>query len=52
MKIKKIKLWEFESGKCIKKFFGQTESVVCIKNVLDDILISSSSDGSIKIWKI
>jgi F-box/WD-40 domain protein MET30 len=41
-----------ESGKCIKTFAGRIDSVTCIKNVLDNILISGDINGSLKIWKI
>jgi WD40 repeat protein len=41
-----------ESGECINTFIGHTDSVTCIKNVLDNILISGCFDGSLKVWKI
>ena len=47
-----IKVWELESGECIKTFLGHEYSVTCIKNVLDYKLISGDASGSIKIWKI
>jgi WD40 repeat protein len=43
---------ELESVKCIKAFDGNSSSVTCIKNVLDDKLISGDDQGSIKIFKI
>ena len=43
---------QLESGKCIKTFAGHIDSVTCIKNVLDNILISGDINGSLKLWKI
>ena len=47
-----IKLWELESCECIKTFIGHQDSVTCIKNVLNDKLISEDATGVIKIWRI
>ncbi len=45
----KIKLRELESGKFIKSFVGHNNSIVCIKNVLGEKLISGDASGLIKI---
>ena len=45
-------MWELESCECIKTFIGHQDSVTCIKNVLNDKLISEDATGVIKIWRI
>lgn len=47
-----IKLWDLELKECIITFDGHKNEINCIKKASDNILISGSSDGSIKIWNI
>ena len=48
---KTVKLWELESGKCIKTFI-HSSSVRSVKQANNNKIISGCYDGSIRIWNI
>ena len=46
-----IKIWDINSGKCIKTLEGHTDWVKSVA-IKDNLIISGSSDNTIKIWDI
>ncbi len=46
-----IKIWNLETGECIKTLRGHEDSVTCFE-MYDEKLISGSWDGLIKIWDL
>ena len=50
---KTIKIWEVETGRCVRTLLGHTASVTSVSYSSDSkYLASSSEDGTIKIWEI
>lgn len=50
---KEIKLWDLNSGRCIRTFKEHKDSVYCVTFSPDGTMIASASDdSSIKIWNI
>lgn len=50
---KTIKIWDAESGKCIKTLEGHTKGVRSIAFSPDGKhIVSGSNDNTIKIWEI
>ena len=47
---KTIKIWDFETNKCIRRLEGHTEEVKCLGVLSNGQIISGSFDKSIKIW--
>ena len=52
-----LKLWNLDSGECVKQFAGHTAAVTCLQVLKRQTtanapirLVSGSQDGSIKIW--
>ena len=46
-----IKIWNLDTGECLKTLRGHEDSVTCFE-LYDERLISGSWDGLIKIWDI
>ena len=49
---KTIKIWDLESGNCIKTLQGHTNIVRCIKLLPSGELVSSSDDNTINVWDL
>ena len=49
---KSIKVWNIETGECLKTLTGHSGSVFSLAISDEDLLISGSSDKTIKIWDI
>jgi len=47
---KKIKIWNAESGNCIKTLSGHKNYILCLNVLLDGRIISGSLDKTLKIW--
>jgi platelet-activating factor acetylhydrolase IB subunit alpha len=48
-----IKLWDFESGQCIKTFSGHDHSVSSVRFLKsNDALVSASRDKTMKVWDL
>lgn len=48
-----IRLWDLNTGLCIKTLNGHTKKVNCLKVMCDNqFLISSSSDKTIRVWDL
>jgi WD40 repeat protein len=45
-----IKMWDLNSGTCLKTFTGHTGGVLCLQKFSDDKIATCSSDKTIKIW--
>ncbi len=40
------------NGKCIGISYGHNGNINCIKNIIENIYISGSNDGEIKLWNL
>lgn len=49
-KDKTVRLWDIEMGKEVTCFDGHTGDVNCLQVLGQDIVLSASSDGTIKWW--
>ena len=49
---KTIKLWDIDSGKCLRTFEGHEGPVMCIDSLTNERVLSSSGDKTIKIWNV
>jgi WD40 repeat protein len=49
---KTIKVWEIESGECLKTLSGHDSDVKCVIKLPDNQLASGSHDRTIKIWDL
>ena len=47
----RIKIWDFEKKECVQTLEGHQSNVICVIKYKSDMLISCSSDKTIKIWK-
>ena len=47
-----IKVWDVNTGTCLKTFKGHSQTISCILVLTPDLIASSSYDCSIKIWSI
>jgi F-box and WD-40 domain protein 1/11 len=48
-----IKLWDIESGNCLKTFTGHTRGLACIQFSEDGkTIVSGGNDQSIRVWDI
>jgi WD40 repeat protein len=45
-----IKIWNFESGLCVKTLNDHTNWVTCLTILNNDKIVNGSWDQSIKIW--
>lgn len=45
-------LWNLKDGSCTRKFTGHTHAVMHLKVLPHDMMITSSRDGTIKLWNI
>ena len=45
-------LWNLKDGDCARKFTGHTHAVMHLKVLPNHMMITSSRDGTIKLWKI
>ena len=45
-----IKIWNIDSGECIKTLLGHTKFVTCTEILSEEKLASASTDKSIRIW--
>jgi WD40 repeat protein len=46
-----IKIWNTETGDCIKTFSGHSDSVNCLISLKNGYFASGSSDNTINLWK-
>jgi platelet-activating factor acetylhydrolase IB subunit alpha len=44
-----IKLWDLNQGFCVKTLIGHQSLILCIKLLVNDILVSGSFDKTIKV---
>lgn len=49
---KTIKIWNLETGECLKTLNNHTDWVTCILLLPDDKFISGSDDKTLKIWNL
>lgn len=49
---KTIRVWDIESGECLKTLKDQLAQIMVLKNYQEDMMISCDSDGAIKIWSV
>jgi WD40 repeat protein len=48
-----LKLWNFESGECVKTFKGHTSIINSVSFSKDDkFVISGSADCTLKLWNV
>jgi len=47
---KTLKIWNLETGNCIKTLIGHTNEITCVNVLLDGRIISGSLDNILKIW--
>ena len=47
-----IRIWNVESGQCIKLLEGHKKSVIGIEKLTDEQIIISPNDGTIKLWNV
>ncbi len=47
-----VKIWNSQTGECIKSFYGHLNSVTSVELILNDRFISGSKDNTIKLWNI
>ena len=45
-------LWNLKDGSCARKFTGHTHAVMHLKILPNNMMITSSRDGTIKLWNI
>lgn len=45
-------LWNLKDGGCARKFTGHTHAVMHLKVLPNNVMITSSRDGTIKLWNI
>ena len=46
-----IKLWDVETGQCLKTFNGHTRGLACVK-LEGNIIYSGGQDNKLKIWDV
>jgi len=52
-KDRNIKLWDIETGDCLRTFIGHTKSVLSVVVFSDNTkILSASKDHTIKIWEV
>jgi hypothetical protein len=49
---KTIKIWDLESGECVKTLVGHDGLIYCLEKLDDNRIISCSDDGLIKVWDL
>ena len=49
---KSIKIWNIDSGKCIRTLNGHDSPIFSLQLLLNNKLASGSADHSIKIWNL
>ncbi|CCF59205.1 hypothetical protein KAFR_0G01710 [Kazachstania africana CBS 2517] len=47
-----IRVWHGGSNNCVNCFYGHSQSIVSLHWINDDEIISSSMDGSVRIWSL
>ena len=47
-----IKIWDIENGICVITLVGNSQIVISIRLGRHNTLISSSIDGTIKVWNL
>ncbi len=48
---KTIKIWNIDTGECLKTLKGHKDDVRCLMSLDSDTFVSGSWDKTIKIWK-
>ena len=46
-----IRVWNLETGECLRTLAGHTGSVNCL-DLLDNIIVSGSSDSTVRVWDL
>jgi WD40 repeat protein len=46
-----IKIWDIQSGRCLRTYRGHTGSILCLQYD-DSIIVSGSSDGNVIVWNL
>jgi WD40 repeat protein len=49
---KTLRLWDFESGACVKTLAGHTDSEWCVVQLADGRVVSGSCDNTLRLWDI
>jgi WD40 repeat protein len=47
-----LRLWDIESGACVKTLAGHTNSVYCVVQLADGRVLSGSGDKTLRLWDI
>jgi hypothetical protein len=47
-----LRLWDIESGVCVKTLAGHTDSVYCVVQLADGRVVSGSRDKTLRLWDI
>ena len=48
---KTIKIWDINTKKCVQTLEGHASNVICLLLHSSGLLISSSGDRNVKVWK-
>lgn len=49
---KQIKIWNINTGDCLKTLKGHSNTICCLKVLFNERLVSGSSDDTIKLWDL
>ena len=47
-----IKVWDLNSGECLRTLFAHSGEVNCIEIISNEKLVSGSSDKTLKVWDL
>jgi len=49
---KSIKVWNIDSGECLKTLLGHKNGIKCLLKLNDTTIVSGSTDMAVKIWNV
>lgn len=47
-----IRIWHGQKSNCCNCFYGHSQSIISLSWINDDLVISASMDGSVRIWSV
>lgn len=47
---RELRIWDLNSGKCIKTFIGHDSIIIKVQVLTDDRILSFDSEGNIRVW--